>query len=194
MQVDIEKWLAEGDLTNDGRSDEVVSLVKELPAAFEDVFACLQSPNPVVRGHTADALEKIGRKRPDLFLPHIDQILLIIEKDTVPMVQWHLAMLLGHLAVYPQYHRRFAEALIPLVAHGKSFTQSWAITSLAILARLSPDLQAEAVQAISDCQNSGSAALRKRAERALAALVEGGLFIKGWVKSPAVQQLLQETS
>lgn len=194
MQIDIEKWLAEGDLTNDGRADEVVSLVKELPAAFEDVFCCLQSPNPIVRGHAADALEKIGRDRPDLFLPHIDQILRTIKIDTVPMVQWHLAMLLGHLAVYPQYHQRLAEALIPLVAHGKSFTQSWAITSLAILARLSPNLQTEAVQAISDCQRSGSAALRKRAERALAALVQGGPFIKGWVKSPAVQRLLQETS
>ena len=91
MQIDIEKWLAEGDPTNDGRSDEVVSLVKNIPAAFEDVYACLQSPKP--RGHAADALEKIGRDRPDLFLPYIDQILLLIKEDTVPMVQWHSAML-----------------------------------------------------------------------------------------------------
>ena len=192
MKVDIEKWLAEGDLTNDGRSDEVVALVKDIPAVFEDVFDCLKSPNLVVRGHAADALEKIGRDQPELFLPFIDQILTTIENATLPMVQWHLAMLLGHLAVYPEYHQRFADALIPLVAHGQSFTQSWAITSLTILARLSPELQPEAMQAISDCRGGGSAALRKRAEKALATLVEGSPLIKGWVKSPAVQQLLRK--
>jgi len=35
MQIDIEKWLAEVRLTIDGRSDEVVSLVKNIPAAFD---------------------------------------------------------------------------------------------------------------------------------------------------------------
>jgi len=38
------------------------------------------------------------------------------------MVQCHSAMLLGHLTVYPYYHRQFAEALTPLVTHGMSST------------------------------------------------------------------------
>lgn len=70
MPGDIGKWLAEGSLTNGGRANEIVALVADVPAAFEDVFACLKSSNRVVRGHAADALEKIGREQPDLFLPH----------------------------------------------------------------------------------------------------------------------------
>jgi hypothetical protein len=207
MPGDLEKWLAEGDLTNDGRADEIVALVGEDPAVFGDVFACLQSSNPVVRGHAADALEKIGRSQPDLFLPHIDEILTILNDDPVQMVKWHLAMLLGHLAVYPQYHRRFAEALLPFVTRGKSFTRSWAITSLAILARLSPELQPRAVAAFSASRNSGSAAMRKRAEKALAILLseveypkrqrrgaEGSDFPKGWVKSAEVRRMLAQAN
>jgi hypothetical protein len=190
MPGDIEKWLAEGDLTNDGRADEVVALVSNAPAVLEDVIACLGSPNPVVRGHAADALEKIGRDQPALFLPHVDEILRILEKDPVPMVQWHLAMLLGHLALYPQYRQRFTEALIPLVERGKSFTRSWAVTSLALLARLEPELQPQAVSAISAGTQLGSAAMRKRAEKALAVLLEGADFPKGWVKSAEVRRML----
>jgi hypothetical protein len=192
MPGDIEKWLAEGDLTNDGRADEIVALVSDTPDIFEDVFACLGSPNPVVRGHTADALEKIGRDQPALFLPHVDEILSILEKDTVPMVQWHLAMLLGHLALYPRYRERFVAALIPLAERGKSFTRSWAITSLAILARLEPELQPQAVSAISASARSGTAAMRKRAEKALAVLLEDADFPKGWVKSAEVRRMLAQ--
>ncbi len=138
---DIEKWLAEGDLTNDGRANDVVDLVAENPDTFEDVFECLRSENPIVRGHAADAVEKIGRVSPEFFLPHVDEIITLLEEDHVPMLQWHLAMLLGHLAVFPQYPTLFVPVLIDLLDEDQLFTQSWAVTSLAIIARVAPEFQ-----------------------------------------------------
>ena len=155
---DIEKWLAEGDLTNDGRANEVVTLVSADPEIFEDVFACLGSTNPVVRGHTADALEKIGRDHPDLFLTQIDSIITILETDPIPMVQWHLAMLLGHLAIYPEHLDISVPVLIGLLERDQLFTQSWAITSLAVIAVLAPEYQEQVVNAIVRYENAPSTA------------------------------------
>jgi hypothetical protein len=189
---DFEKWLIEGDLSTDGRVDEVVDIVAQNPDAFEDVFACIKSDNPVVRGHTADALEKIGREHPDFFLPHIDEIITILEGDHIPMVQWHLAMLLGHLAIYPQYPGVFVPVLINLLEENQVFTQSWAITSLAIIAVLAPEFQQQVVDAIAQYENAPSAALSKRARHALEVLTSGKSFPKGWVKSPIVEKQIQQ--
>jgi hypothetical protein len=188
---DIEKWLAEGDLTNDGRANEVVSLVSANPDIFEDVFICLESTNPVIRGHAADALEKIGRDYPDLYLPHIDSIITILNKDPIPMVQWHLAMLLGHLAIYTEYIESFIPVLVSLLEKKQLFTQSWAMTSLAIIAVLAPEYQGQSVDAITKHENAPSAALRNRVKKALNVLVGGEPFPKGWVKSSLVEKALK---
>lgn len=189
---DIESWLAEGNLNSDGRANEVVDLVFANPEAFGDVLACLESANPIVRGHTADALEKIGREHPAYFLPHIAALQQIAETDRVAMVQWHLAMLFGHLSLYPEHIETFTGTLLKLLHSNQLFTQSWAITSLAILATLHPDSREEIVKAIGPLERVANPALRKRASKALAVLVGEQPFPKGWVKSRFVQSRLDE--
>jgi HEAT repeat protein len=189
---DIERWLAEGSLNSDGRANEVVDLVMAQPDVLDDVLACLESANPVVRGHAADALEKIGRERPADFLLHITSLEKLALRDPVPMVKWHLAMLFGHLSIYPEHVPSLKETLLILLRDRHLFVQSWAITSLAIIARLYPDHYTEILNAIAPLAQSGSAARRKRAGKALVALTGPADFPKGWVKSRYVQDKLAD--
>ena len=183
-------WLAESTLNTDGRAEEVVAVVLEHPQAFPEALDCLKSANPVVRGHAADALEKIGREKPELFLPHLDLLAATASRDPVAMVQWHLAMLFGHLAVYPETLPPSLEALRGLIKAKALFTQSWAATSLAVIGCLYPEHQQEAIDQIVPLRTAPSAALRKRADTALAVLTGVQPFPKGWVKSPAVRAKL----
>ena len=189
---DIEKWLAEGDLNSDGRANEVVALVLSNPEVLEEVLLCLESTNPIVRGHASDALEKIGRERPADFLPHISFLQQIALKDRVVMVEWHLAMLFGHLSIYPEIALSLKESLLMLLDDQHLFVQSWAITSLAIIAQLYPEQQAEILNAIAPLSRTGNAALRKRSGKALLALANGEELPKDWIKSRFVKSRIAD--
>lgn len=95
-------WLSEGDLTTDGRANEVAHLVASNRELFPDLMAALASAEPAVRGHAAEALEKVGRIHPGWTLDYLPQLRRLSLADPVTMVRWHLAMLLGHLARYEQ--------------------------------------------------------------------------------------------
>jgi hypothetical protein len=59
-------WLSGGDLRSDGMANEAAALVIENPQVIEDLFAGLRASDDIVRGRTADALEKVARVKPDL--------------------------------------------------------------------------------------------------------------------------------
>ena len=146
---DFERWLAEGDLTSDGRANEIVDIVLESPIYIADLLACLQSENPVVRGHAADVIEKIGREKPEIYLPHIHRLIKSAEEDPVDMVQWHLAMLFGHLALFEDYLDPLLATLNEQLQKGGAFVKTWAMASLCMIARLYPGYQARIVGEIS---------------------------------------------
>ena len=187
---DFERWLGEGDLTSDGRTDEIVTIVLNTPEAIGDLMDCLESQNPVVRAHTADALEKIGREKPEIFLPFIHRLLIAAEKDPLDTVQWHLAMLFGHLVLFEELIDPLTAALIEDLNKGGGFTKSWAMASLCVIGRLYPDYQGRIVGEISRFQTSSMPSVRKRAEKAMEILLKGGTIPENWVKNPAVQAKL----
>ena len=89
--------LSGGDLRSDGMANEIVLANEEL---FEDLYDGLGEEDEVVRGRTADALEKVARSRPDLLLDHLQDLIRTAHSDPIAMVRWHLAMILGHLVIY----------------------------------------------------------------------------------------------
>lgn len=56
--------LALGDLRSDGFANEVVRIVSENLELRPALMEALASGDPVVRGHAADALEKLARQHP----------------------------------------------------------------------------------------------------------------------------------
>ena len=97
------KWLSGGDLRSDGVLNEVVGFVLANKEMLADLYAGLSAPGEVIRGRTADALEKIARSQPDWAEDRIPDLIEIARADEMPMVRFHLAMALGYLAIYQDH-------------------------------------------------------------------------------------------
>ena len=185
-------WLAGGDLRSDGVSNQVSELVLKEPQLLDELLEGLGVPDEVVRGRTADALEKIARTRPDLLIDQLPELIRVAESDEVPMVRWHIAMLLGHLSIYPQHEADITETLLSMLKDSSVFVQSWSIVSLCIMAKQYPHECQQIITAISPLLRSHSPAIRTRARKALALLSnETAPFPKGWIKSAHLQELYE---
>ncbi|HET6444370.1 MAG TPA: hypothetical protein VFI27_07285 [candidate division Zixibacteria bacterium] len=176
--------LSGGDLRSDGLSDEVVALVLSNDELYDDLYAGLSEKDEVIRGRTADALEKICRSRPDLVRGHLHDLIHYGRSDNVAMVRWHIAMILGYIVADERTVGDIFSALVEMLHDKSVFTRSWAIVSLTITGRLYPETRDEAIVAISGLQWENSAAVRTKVRMALALLSNDQTpFPPGWIKS-----------
>jgi HEAT repeat protein len=183
-------WLSGGDLRSDGMANEVVKVVLENPGLFDELFAGLSEPDDVIRGRAADALEKVCRSRPDLFVDRLSELFQTVRWEQVVMARFHIAMILGHLALHGDLVDDIAEVLLSLLEDESAFVRSWAIVGLCIVGRRSPAMAGEIVTRISSLERDASAAVRSRARRAITLLIdENAPFPKGWIKSQHLTEL-----
>ncbi len=183
-------WLSYGDLRSDGLSNQIVQIVLQQPQVIVDLVAGLDHSEAAVRGHTADALEKIGRSHPELLLPYLSKLLTSSRQDPVAMVKMHLAMIFGHLAIYSERVTELLTALLGLLQDESVFAASWAIASLCILGRKYPVHQEQILQQIVPLQRHRSAAIRSRVKKAIHLLTnDKAAFPPGWVKSEHLRSL-----
>jgi len=183
-------WLSGGDIRSDGASDEAAEFILEHPASFDDLFAGLASPDDVIRGRTADALEKVARKRPDLLISKLTELVQVAETEARPVVKMHLAMLFGHLVACGERIEEITSALQGLLSDPSVFTRSWGISSLCIVARKYPQRCDEILRWILKYQQDDSTAVKTRVRKALVVLGnESAQFPNGWVKSTHLQDL-----
>jgi hypothetical protein len=116
----------------------------------------------VIRGRTADALEKIARSRPDLLVDHLPKLIHIASTDHVAMVKMHVAMTLGHLALYEDHVEEITPALFGLLGDDSVFASSWAIVSLCIVARMYPRERDEIRARVAQLEGHSSAAIQAK--------------------------------
>ena len=176
-------WLSDGDLRSDGLADQAAEFILENPQLLDELFEGLYSENPVIRGRTADALEKVARKEPDLFIQRVPELTALVKKETVPMVKMHLAMLFGHLVPCEQRIDEITEVLLHLLKDESAFTISWTITSLAIIGVKYPERKELIYDCISRLGENESIAIRTRVRKAFDVLEGDKQFPKGWIKS-----------
>jgi HEAT repeat protein len=182
------KWLSGGDLRSDGMSDEVAQFILENPSLFDELFEGLHISDDVIRGRTANALEKVAREKPDLFETRIPVLLQVIEGEIVPLAKMHLAMILGHLVVCGESIEDITMALLKLSDDESAFTRSWAIVSLSIVVKQYPENSDRIFERLIFLQEDPSAAVRTRARKAMTVLgEEGSKLPKGWIKSKHLQ-------
>ncbi len=187
------EWLSGGDRRSDGASDEVVSLVLETPQVFADLYEALHYSDGVVRGRASDALEKIGRVKPELFYDHIPEIIKVSKEDANFEVRFHLAMLLGHLALYDEYITDISFMLRELLNDRTAFVKSWTIASLCIIARLYPEMKQPIIEWVSALDGDKSIAVRTRVRKGLEVLLdENTPFPPGWVKGEQLKELVEQ--
>ena len=184
------EWLSGGDLRSDGLSNEAADFVLQHPELLGDLFQGIDEADDVVRGRTADALEKVARTRPDLLVGHLGKLVSVAATDAVPMVKMHIAMILGHLATYEDHVGPLTAVLLYLLEDDSPFVVSWAIVSLCIIGRMYPRERSSVIGPIAQLQGSGSVAVRSKVRNALRLLThEGTAFPKGWIKSEHLQTI-----
>jgi len=187
------EWLSGGDLRSDGLADEVTAAVLQSPGLFEDLYAGLFESDDVIRGRTADALEKISRQRPDLIAAHLPELIDLSRSDQVPMVKMHLAMIFGHLALYEELIDILQSALFDLLEAESVFAKSWAIVSLCIIGRMYLQRSDRIVNRISQLQTDNSIAIRSRAGKAHNIMTNpSASFPKGWIKCEMINALVEK--
>lgn len=182
-----ERWLAEGDLTSDGKSNEATAVILNNPIRVEQLVECFDSSDPIVRGHAANAAEKIAREKPEIFLPYMHILFKTAVQDPIGSVKQHLAMLFGHTAIFEELVNPSLMTLSTLLENQHAFTKIWAISSLCIIAALYPKYQPRVLGEIVQFEDSSKNSVCIRAQKAREILTEDSDFPEGWVKNLAIQ-------
>lgn len=189
------EWLKGGDLRSDGLSREVVRLVRKHPELIADLIQGLSVEEDVIRGRAADAIEHLAREIPQEVQAYQRVISRAANEDPTPMVRWHMAMVVGHLALDWDDPERANGLLLALLEDKSIFVVTWAIVSLCIYARLFPALRANTLKHIARHTSSPSVAIRSKVKKAREILSHDHLALPdGWVKSPKIRKELNRPS
>jgi HEAT repeat protein len=184
------QWLSGGDLRSDGLSNEAAEFILENPVVFDDLFEGLKSPNDVIRGRTADAIEKVAREKPEILINRLSELVIIAKNDQVAMVKMHLAMTFGHLVACDEYIEEIESVLKFLLDDESVFTKSWAIASLCIIGKKYPSKRKPIFESIAKYHSNSSVAIRTRVRKAIELLGnDDAKFPNGWVKSIHLRDL-----
>jgi hypothetical protein len=97
MRESLVDMLAGGRHNSLGRTGEVVGIVVDDKRRMDELFACLDSSDELVRLRAGDALEKVCRERKEWFVAYADRFLAEIGRIDQPSVKWHTAQILDHL-------------------------------------------------------------------------------------------------
>ena len=146
-----ESMLAGGHPNSLGRTLEVVGAVCTQPDRFEELFNTYQSPDPVVRLRTSNAMRRIEALRHDLLVPYLDRFLTEIAPLDQASAQWTLAVLFDLLKadMTPDQHALAQAVMQRNLAHHDDWIvlnntmetlTNWAITDAALQAWLMPHL------------------------------------------------------
>ena len=90
---------AGGPSNSRGRSAEVLDLLRGDPARLDELFACIADDDAWVRMRAVDTFEKLVREDPSLGAPYTERVLSELTRSDQPSVQWHVAQLVGVLAL-----------------------------------------------------------------------------------------------
>jgi len=176
--------LSGGDLRSDGRADEVTKEVTRNPRLLEQLLEGLSEHDDVIRARTAHALERVSRTNQGLFRRLMPQLINVCMNDKVPMVRWHLAMILGNMASAVEDSRPVVSALFRLLKDESVFVRSWAISSLCIVGRRDKRKRRKIIESIGALQHDKSIAIRVRAVKTLKVLRnENESLPAGWHKN-----------
>ncbi len=178
----IEK-LSGGDLRSDGRADEVAESVIGDPGTVPSLDSALGHPDDVIRARAAHAMEKVSRVNRDAVKDILSRLIDLGASDAVPMVRWHVAMILGNLRYEERELGIALEALFNLLEDGSTFVRNWAVVSLCVLGRDHQECAEEILEKIGGLRGDEAASVRSRVNKAIQILGEGAPIPRGWVKT-----------
>lgn len=162
--------LQEGDGRSIGRSNEVVSEVLSKPRLFRVVFSGLSAEDPLIRMRSADAVEKITARRPELLRSYKNKLIREVAATEQKEVRWHVAQMLPRLDLNEDERRRVFRVLLAYLNDRSSIVRTFAMQALADIAGGSPELLPSVLRHIAELTTIGTPAMKARGRRLLATL------------------------
>jgi len=118
-----------------------------------------------------DALEKVCRDRPELLQPYVERLLTKVSEVRQPSVQWHLAQMLGGLALRPGQRARAVRLLKRTLDESTDWiVTNYALETLATLAAKDRVLRRNLIGRLQRYRREKRKSIARRAERLLARL------------------------
>jgi HEAT repeat protein len=170
-----------GDLRSDGRANEVVEDVFMSPELLPLLIEGLNEPDKVVRGRTADVLEKISRTNPEMLKGLTEKFMYLAVHDDVPMVRWHLVMIFGNVKLSEKTDEVLS-ILFGLLQDESVFVKSWSIVVLCILGIRHENRRKEILKNIKTLKDDDSVAIRSKVSKASRVLEFESEMPFGWHK------------
>jgi len=156
-----------GDLRSIGRSNEVSEDIEKNVSLFETVFRGLYDSDPIIRMRSADVIEKVTRKNPQLLLNHTSEVISILTTAKQQEVCWHMAQIAPRLAYSPNKENEIIKALKRYLTHKSKIVRVSAMESLASIAERNPSILNEVIEIIKVQKAIGSPALQSRGRKLL---------------------------
>jgi HEAT repeat protein len=176
------KKLEGGTLISDGCANAVSDAILANPQLLENLLEGLIEKNGVVRARTAHALERISRTRPDLLQKSIPVLVDSALIDPVPMVRWHMTVILANIDCEQLDLTIIFSALFQMLADKSSFVKCWTISSLVVLALKNKNRQADSLRMIRMLSHDDAKAVRARTIKAIDILENGRPVPQNWIK------------
>jgi len=172
-----------GSLISDGEANSVADRVTEKPELLSELTKGLDEPDDVVRARTAHALERISRKNPALLEGNLE-FLIKKSSDKVPMVKWHIAMLLGNLSTTQEIGEKVLPVLFRLMQECEGvFVRSWSIVSLCVIGKKYPPLRKQITDEVSRYKDDKSLSIKVKIRKTMSCLNNNQPIPMGWVKN-----------
>ena len=156
-----------GDRRSIGKSNQIAKLVLSEPKRFAELIECLWNEDPLIRMRAADAAEKVTVTRPELLIPHKQELLGLLTEAKQIELRWHLALMVPRLELSMPERKRTVAALQRYLEDRSSIVRTFAMQGLADLARQDPTLRESAVRVLEESLLTGTAAMKARARKLL---------------------------
>ena len=166
MKPILEK-LRGGDRRSIGRSDEVVEHVLRSPLLFHDLFQGFYQEDVVIRMRTADAIEKITAKKPELLIPYKTDFLNLITQIDQIEVLWHFAQIIPRLPLTPEERTAAFHIVEGYLSNKSAIVQASSLQCLYELALQQSDLRDIAIRHLQQGQKSKHKAVQTRCRKLL---------------------------
>lgn len=140
------------------------------PALFPVVFDGMTHADPLVRMRCADAVEKITAVQPELLSPFRKRIIRLASVAGQQEVRWHLAQMVGRLAMTPAERRQMIGILTTYLDDPSRIVKTFAMQAMADIAAQDAFLRPPIVRRLERLTREGSPAMQSRGRHLLARL------------------------
>ncbi len=162
------RQLAGADRRSIGRSNQVVKQVLANPKLFRALFAGMLDLDPIIKMRSADAVEKITARRPDLLRPYKKQLLQRAAKTDQPEVRWHAAQLFSRLELTPSERHSVMAILSEYLRDDSSIVKTFSMQALSDIAEQDATLRPGITKQLVRLTQTGTPAMRARGRRLVA--------------------------